>query len=125
MAGTNPYLSALAGAQPGPPPPTVNVGGPPKPTGIGAMATGSPGTSPREAASAAVAALRELQKSHPQMGDQISGWVASIISAAQANPGATNATGTPNPLGAPPAAAAPAMPAAPPAAPPPLVPPLQ
>ncbi len=84
LAGlANAYKSAVGGMMGAPmasSPQPKFPGGPPPPTGIGAMDTGDALT-PRAQVQAAIMAIRKLGDSYPSMADRIEGMIAEIKSA--------------------------------------------
>jgi hypothetical protein len=114
MAGYGNILQQLAGGAPpnamgmglGKPPTMPNA--PPPPTGIGAMATGDPGTAKKAAGDDAISSLRALQAAAPNLKMAIDGMIDAIksgISAPDAGGGAP-----PPDVPAPPGAPMPDMP---------------
>ncbi len=75
------YKDAVGGMMGGGMPPASKFpGGPPPPTGIGAMDTGDAGT-PRATAASAIMQLRKLVDAYPEMGDRVDGMISEIKSA--------------------------------------------
>lgn len=104
------YGKVLAGAAPNPAAHGVDAGAPPAfdgqlpmPTNVGAMPTGTPGTSAKAAADEAVLALRTLMGYQPSLKDTLEQTISAIKGAAggkSAGPPAAS-LGSAQPPGAP------------------------
>ncbi len=120
------YGDLLNGPPPGgaPPPPNagpplgappgaalgINAGAPPKmpgmippPTGKGAIPTGDPSTTKKEAADNAILALREMKGHYPSLATSADSMIDQIKSSSKASSAPKPGLGDPIPPGAPPA----------------------
>jgi len=69
----------------------------PSPTGIGAIPTGSPGSTPKEIADAAIIKLRAAAAQFPNLAQQLNACADALKQAAQAPGGAAPLSAAPKP----------------------------